>query len=180
MDQGILIAVLFGVLAIAIVSTMWTAIRGAPWAPTPWATVHEMLAVARVQPGDVVYDAGSGDGRVLIAAARRFGARAVGIEIDPLRYVWTRLLVMVLGLRPQVCVIRGDLFYQDLSQADVVTVCLRPDTNHNLVSKLRREMRPGARVVSYSFAIPGWPLAGSDERRQVFLYRADGQPGDSA
>ncbi len=172
MDPGILIAVLLGILAVAIVSTMWTAARGAPWAPTPWAVVRKMLRMAGTQPGEVVFDLGSGDGRVLVVAARRFRARAIGIEIDPLRYLWTQLFISVLGVRAQVRVIRGDLFAQDLCQADVVTVYLRQDTNRRLITKLRGELRPGARVVSYSFTFDGWTPIAVDERSQIFVYRA--------
>ena len=100
-----------------IVSIVWTHFWGAPWVPTSRALVHNMLTIAEVEPGDVVYDLGCGDGRVIITAARRFGAQAVGIEIDPLRYVWCQLLITLLRLRKRVKVFFGDFFSQDLSDA---------------------------------------------------------------
>jgi cyclopropane fatty-acyl-phospholipid synthase-like methyltransferase len=149
----------------------WTQARGAPWLPTPQGKVRRMLAMAGVQPGDVVYDLGCGDGRVLVAAARDFGAHAVGVELDPLRYLWSRLRITFQGLRGQAQVFRGDLFQVDLSQADVVSCYLLQSTNDRLVEKLMRELPPGARVVSNSFTFPGLRLVGKDGHAEIYVYR---------
>lgn len=164
-------------LGIALLSILWTSSRGAPWFPTPRTTGHKMLALAGVRPGEVVYDLGSGDGRILFAAARHFGAQAVGIELDPFRYLWTQLLISLLGVRRQIGVRWGDLFDQDLSQADVVTVYLLPAANARLMIKLRQELRPGARVVCYKFFFPGWRPVSTDEEDQLYLYRVGGSSG---
>jgi predicted RNA methylase len=126
--------------------------------------------MVEVGPGDVVYDLGCGDGRVIVAAARRFGARAVGIEIDPLRYLWSQMLITILGLRGRVQVVYGDFFAQDLSGADVVTCYLMQNTNERLVEKLRRELRPGSRVVSNTFTFPGLRLVRRDDQADVYAY----------
>jgi predicted RNA methylase len=131
-----------------------------------------MLAMASVKPGDVVYDLGCGDGRVIVAAARRHGARAVGIEIDPLRYVWCQVLITVLGLRRRVRVVYGDFFSQDLGEADVVVCYLLQSTNHKLQGKLVRELRPGARVVSNAFTFPDLHLLAREEKADLYLYAA--------
>lgn len=165
------IGLLLILLELVLLFILWSSFRGAPWFPTSLANVRKMLAMADVQADEVVYDLGSGDGRVLVVAARHFGARAVGIEIDPLRYLWTRGLIAILGLRGQVEVIWGNFFNQDLSQADVVTVYLLQKTNVRLMDKLRRELRPGARVVSNTFIFPGWPLAHKDSKAQIYMYR---------
>lgn len=162
-------AVLYGIAAISVFWTRW---RGAPWVPTPMKTVRRMLTLAEVGPGDVVYDLGCGDGRVIVTAARRFGARAVGIEIDPLRYLWTQTLITALGLRGQVRVVFGDFFKQDLSQANVVTMYLQQDTNEKLSLKLVEELRPGTRVVSFKFTFPAWQSAHKDEGEELYLYKA--------
>ncbi len=137
------------------VSVVWTHYYGAPWLPASMPAVRRMLDLAEVSPGDVVYDLGCGDGRVIVTAARRYGATAVGIEVDPLRYLWCQLLITVLRCRGQVSVRFGDFFSHDLSDADVVTCYLLPETNLRLVEKLRSELQPGARVVSNVFAFDG-------------------------
>ena len=118
---------------------MWTRRKGAPWVPSHGRIVRKMLTMADTRPGELVYDLGSGDGRVLIMAARRFDARAVGIEIDPLRTVWSRMRIALLGLQGQVHVLYGNLFDQDLTGADVVTCYLLQATNDKLAEKLNRE-----------------------------------------
>lgn len=145
------LALILSVLVIVAFSVFWTHFRGAPWVPTPMQTVHTMLTLAEVGPGDVVYDLGCGDGRLVITAARRYGARAVGIEIDPLRYSWCRMLVAVLGLGDRVQIRYGDFFEQDLGAADVVTCYLLQGTNDKLEEKFKRELDSGTRVVSHTF-----------------------------
>jgi SAM-dependent methyltransferase len=164
----IVFLVLYGLAALFV---FWSEGRGAPWIPTPAKRVRKMLAMAQVKPGDVVYDLGSGDGRILITAAREFGAQAVGVEVDLLRYLWTRALIAVLGLKVQVRVIWGDLFVQDISQADVVTLYLRHRTNALLMVKLLLELRPGTRVVSHIFTFPGWEPVEKDEAERLYFYR---------
>jgi predicted RNA methylase len=132
--------------------------------------VHLMLTMAQVGPVDVVYDLGCGDGRTIVAAAWRYGARAVGIEIDPLRYLWCQLLITVLGLRDRVRIVYGDFFAQDLSEANVVTCYLLQDTNNKLVGKLKRELRPGTRIVSNTFVFRKLRLIRQNARAKLFLY----------
>ena len=152
------------------VSTLWTQSRGAPWAPTSFGEVHDMLAMAEAGPDDLVYDLGCGDGRVLVAAARSFGSRAVGIEIDPLRYLWCQALITVLGLRSRVKVVYGDFFTQDLSDADVVTCYLLQSTNERLQEKLLQELNSNARVVSNEFTFPGLRPLHQDDEAKIYLY----------
>jgi predicted RNA methylase len=127
-----------------------------------------MLKMARVGPDDLVYDLGCGDGRMIVIAARRYGARAVGIEIDPLRYLWCQMLISVLGLRDRVKIVYGDFFKHDLSDADVVTCYLLQDTNEKLEEKFKRELDSGTRVVSNTFTFPG--LHGVRQDGEVRLY----------
>jgi SAM-dependent methyltransferase len=164
-----LIPLIIIVIVLAI-SIIWTNARGAPWLPTPMSMVHKMLEMAEVGPEDLVYDLGCGDGRMLIAAARRYGARAVGIELDPLRFLWCQLLVAALGLRDRVQIIYGDFFRQELSAADVITCYLLSGTNKKRQGKLKRELAPGARVVSNYFTFPDLNLVSQDEEDKLYLY----------
>jgi SAM-dependent methyltransferase len=167
----ILLAALFFLAMLFLMSLVWTGSRGGPWVPTSRLLVQRMLAMAEVRPGELVYDLGCGDGRVLVAAARRFGARAVGIELDVSRFLFSLVVTRVLGLRRRVRVVRGDLFRQDLREADVVVTYLLQDTNDRLQAKLLRELRPGSRVVSNTFTFSGLPLVRRDEEYRLYLYR---------
>jgi len=128
----------------------------APFVPTPPAVVHAMLRIARVGPSDVVYDLGSGDGRIVIAAARDFGARGVGIERNPLLIREAREHATAAGVADRVRFIEQDFFTVDVREATVVTLYLLPTVNLKVRDKLRAELRPGARVVSHAYAMGDW------------------------
>jgi len=108
---------------------------------------------------------------VLVAAARRFDARAVGVELDISRYLWSVAAVTLLGLRKRVRIIRGDFFKIDLSEADVVFAYLLQNTNDRLKEKLRKELRPGTRLISNTFTFSGLPLVLTDEELKLYLYK---------
>jgi precorrin-6B methylase 2 len=127
-----------------------------PWLPSPLEVVSAMLTLAKVQPGDVVYDLGCGDGRIPIAAARDFGARAVGIELDPQLAKAARENVRAAGVEDRVRILQQDLFESDLREATVVTLYLLSSLNLKVRPKLLRELGPGARVVSHAFDMGDW------------------------
>jgi ubiquinone/menaquinone biosynthesis C-methylase UbiE len=124
-----------------------------PYVPTKQEVVEEMLRMAGVKPGDLVYDLGCGDGRIVITAAQKFGARGVGIDIDPKRIAEAVENARRAGVERQVEFRLGDLFEADIREATVVTLYLLPDVNLRLKPKLRRDLRPGTRVVSHDFAM---------------------------
>jgi SAM-dependent methyltransferase len=130
------------------------------YVPTPEAVVGRMLSAAKVGPGDVVYDLGSGDGRIVIAAVRDFGAaRGVGIELDPQRIAEARANATVAGVGDRVQFLQADLFETDLSDATVVTMYLLPAINARLQPKLRN-LAPGTRIVSHNYDMgPAWKPA---------------------
>jgi SAM-dependent methyltransferase len=128
----------------------------APYIATPPEVVTAMLTLAQVGSRDVVYDLGCGDGRIVIAAARRFGARGVGIDIDPQRVAEANQAAKDAGVVGRVRFRQADLFEADLAEATVVTLYLLPDINMDLRDKLRRELAPGTRVVSHAFAMGDW------------------------
>ena len=165
-DFGVVIVVIAIIFAVSIT---WTNFIGAPWLPTSMKTVHKMLNLAEVRPGDLVYDLGCGDGRTIITAVRRYDARAVGVEIDPLRYLWCQMLISILGLRDRIKIVYGDFFTQDLNDADVVTCYLLQDTNEKLERKLKQELRPGARVVSNTFTFPALQPVRQDGDATLYL-----------
>jgi SAM-dependent methyltransferase len=155
------------------------ACRGVPgrdvrFEPTPAAVVRQMLTLSHVAPGDVVFDLGSGDGRIPIAAARDFGARGVGIEIDHVLVERAFANARAAGVADRVEFRLGDMYSADLSGATVVTLFLHPAPNLKLRPKLRRELPPGARVVSYMWDMDDWTPDESlraNRRHRVFLWR---------
>jgi SAM-dependent methyltransferase len=130
-----------------------------PYVPTPERVVKKMLDLAKVGPKDVVYDLGSGDGRIVIAAAKQYGARGVGIDIDPERVREARQNAEAAGVTDRVEFREGNLFDIDLSDATVVTLYLLQRINEQLRPKLLRELKPGSRVVSHGFDMGDWKPA---------------------
>lgn len=129
----------------------WTHLPDVPFVVSDEDAVGAMLELAGVGPADVVYDLGCGDGRIVIAAAARYGARGVGIDMDPYPLRMARARALRAGVADRVRFIRGDLFEADLRGATVVTLYLSPEVNRRLLPKLRRELPAGARIVSHKF-----------------------------
>ena len=143
---------------------------GAPWIPTPRKKVHNMLELAEVNNEDVVYDLGSGDGRIIIMAAEVFGARSVGIEIDFIRVLLSRFAIRRNGLSHLVNVIRGNFFKVDFSEATVVTIYQGIEVNNKLREKLLHELKPGTRIVSHTFIFKDWTPIKANEETENYLY----------
>jgi len=133
--------------------------------PTPYPVVDAMLRLAALRQGDGLYDLGAGDGRVVIAAARDYGVRAVGIELDARKAAEARANVQQARLSHLVEIRQADVFDTDLKAASVVTVFLFPELNARLMPKLRKELEPGARVVSHRFGLADWP---PEQRAEAF------------
>jgi ubiquinone/menaquinone biosynthesis C-methylase UbiE len=134
--------------------------RDVPFVPTPERVVERMLEIAKVGPDDLVYDLGCGDGRIVIAAAKRHGARGVGIDIDPQRIREARDNARRAGVAERVEFREGDLFKSNIGDAPVVTLYLLSGVNLQLRPKLLAELKPGTRVVSHAFDMGDWkPVA---------------------
>jgi predicted RNA methylase len=169
-------------LAIACALTAPLAIAGAQdrpaktpdihYTPTRHAIADAMLQMAQVTRNDVVYDLGSGDGRIPIIAAQKYGARGIGIEIDPGLVEVSKMNARDAGVTDRVTFITGDLFTADLSSATVVTLYLSPSVNALLENKLRT-LRQGTRIVSHEFQIGRWPPDATKQvdEAQLFLWR---------
>lgn len=125
------------------------------YVPTPQEVVDAMLDVAKVGPDDVLYDLGSGDGRIPVTAAKRHGTRGVGIDIDPTRIKEARANAEQQGVSDKVTFIEGDLFEQDLSKATVISLYLLPTLNMRLRPTLLK-LKPGTRIVSHAFDMGDW------------------------
>jgi ubiquinone/menaquinone biosynthesis C-methylase UbiE len=144
--------------------------RDVPFVPTPEAVVEEMLKLAKVGPADVVYDLGSGDGRIVIAAAKKYGARGVGIDIDPERIAEATANARKAGVADRVEFREGDLFKADIGEATVVTLYLLSSVNLQLRPKLLAELKPGTRVVSHAFEMGDWKPVAARKVGAVSVY----------
>ncbi len=150
----------------------------APYTPTPDVVVDKMLELAALKPGERLFDLGSGDGRIVIHAARKYAAKATGVEFDEALYRQSTQLIRSLGLAGMAQIILGDLMRQDYSDADVITVYLLPVASLRLAPMLEKQLRPGARVVSHNSTFPGWkvrqvldiPDGGDGKTHVVYLY----------
>jgi SAM-dependent methyltransferase len=148
-------------LALVLLATGATAQTAAPaldvpYVPTPEPVVNAMLKLAQVKRGDVLYDLGSGDGRIVIAAAKRYGVRGTGVDIDPRRIDEANANARKAGVAGRVRFLNQDLFAIDFSEATVVTLYLLPRINLQLRPKLLAELRPGTRIVSHGFDMGDW------------------------
>lgn len=147
----------------------------APYVASPARVVDLMLELARIKPGETVYDLGSGDGRIVLAAAGKYKAKAVGVEISPKLVASATSEIEKAGLSSQARVMQGDVLQADLTGADVVTMYLETELNAKLRPRLEKFLKPGARVVSHDYPVPGWKAARIEkiEGRQthtIYLY----------
>jgi SAM-dependent methyltransferase len=157
---GALLAIIAGLLAyLASTATRGTAplprpAVNAPFVRTPEDVVDEMLELAEPRPDDLLYDLGCGDGRIVVRAAEQYGCRAVGFDIDPARVQEARENASRHEVDDRVKIVEQDVLTLDLAEADVVTLYLLPRLNEKLLPQLKR-LKPGARVVSHDFGLPG-------------------------
>ena len=127
-----------------------------PYVPTPMRVAEKMLELAEVNSSDVVYDLGSGDGRIVILAAQKFGARAVGVELDEKLVRESSARIAALGLEQRACIVRADMFATNLRPATVVTIYQLGVVNQRLRPQLERQLRSHTRVITLDFPMPGW------------------------
>ena len=130
--------------------------RLAPFVSSPTKVVDRMLELANLKPGETLFDLGAGDGRVLIAAAGRYKAKAIGVEISPKLVAQATANIHREGLDDKARVMEGDVLLTDISSADVVTVYLATSLNEKLRPRLEKFLKPGVRVISHDYAVPGW------------------------
>jgi phospholipid N-methyltransferase len=166
----IILPLIIIITLVVAVSVIWPLLIGAAWSPTSKRVVNKMLEMVKMDSGDILYDLGSGDGRIVVEAVRKYHARGIGIEADPFRVLWSRISLKLMGINNKTRIIWGDLFNQDISHATVVTVFLWQRTNEKLKEKLQRELKPGTRVVSYIWTFNGWTPTAVDKEDRIYLY----------
>ena len=158
------------VILLFLLSMLWP--PDSPWSPW-WRTNHKIASaqckLAKVTKKDVIYDLGCGDGTLLITAVEEYGARGVGIEIDPARVFIARVRVWFKRLGNKISIERKDFFAIDISEATVVVMYLIPKTLGRLKPKLLKELKPGTRIVTFVYKID-LPMIAKDEKNEVYVY----------
>ena len=166
------ILLIFGLLVLAGMVIL-PIFFGAPWHPLMPGTIRRILRFAEVQPGETVCDLGCGEGRVLITAAKEFSARAIGVEIDPLKILLARLLRKINGVDDRVNIVRGNLFDFDPGSADVIYLYLTHQAMDKLFPEILKKLKPSVRIVSYRFCLRGMTPEKVSEDKTLFLYQLD-------
>src|SRR5512138_630866 len=157
----------------SVVLLLWIfipALYGLPPVPTKPERIRKALKLANLQPDEVLYDLGAGDGRVLLIAARDFGARAVGVEVGPIQCAWIWLRAVASGLGDRIQVRWGNFYKADLHEADVVFLYATSKEVAKLAPHLEQQMKKGARLVSISADFPDWEPSTFDDRDLIFVY----------
>lgn len=168
-----IVLLLIIVFLFLLLSMFWP--PDSPWAPwwrTNRKTARSMCRLAKVDKDDIVYDLGSGDGTALMIAAKEFGARGVGIEIDPLRYFVSSILLHSNRLSHKIKIIRKNFFDVNISDATVIFVYLVPRVLEKLKPKFLNELKPGTAIISYKYKI-NLPLVSYDKANDLYLYKVN-------
>ncbi len=170
--------VLLSILALSLFAQNKTE-KLAPYYPTPEIIVEKMLRFGEVKPGEKVYDLGSGDGRIVIMAAKKFKANAVGVEFDDSLAKQSADRISKLGLTALAHIVHGDLMLQDYSDADLLTVYLLPVSNDKVTPMLEKQLKKGTRIVAHDFEFSAWKPEkiqdidddGEGRSHRLYLYR---------
>ena len=177
---------LMAALALALALTLWAQDKAqpsdeakiAPYFPTPQSIVDKMLQLGELKAGEKMYDLGSGDGRIVIMAARKYKADATGVELDDTLYKQSALRIKTLGLESRARIVHGDLLQQDYSSYDLLTIYLLPVAIQKITPIFEKQLKKGTRIVAHDFEFPQWTAAkvldiddGEGRSHRLYLYR---------
>jgi len=154
MASSILLGLILLILAVSFAISYYSFFIGAPYVATPKKAIREIFALAQIKPGQKLYDLGAGDGKALIIAQKEFGAKAIGFELSPIVYTIARLNLLFHGAKVRLYC--KNFYKQNLSDADIVFCFLSIPAMARLKPKFEEELRPGTKIISYSFSIHGW------------------------
>lgn len=171
LDLYSIVSYIIFIAILVFVWILWSELIGAGFQPTSKKLVDEMLEMVEIGSGDVLYDLGSGDGRIVMEAVKRYGVTAVGIEADPLRVLWSRMFILFFGIQNKTKIKWGNFFNKNISDATAVTLFLGDKTNQKLKEKLINELKEGTPVVSYVWTFDGWTPTKVNRKDRIYLYK---------
>jgi SAM-dependent methyltransferase len=182
--MNVIILVLYGMsLLLFLLALLWILIPvlyGLPSKPTKPDRIRKALQLVELKQGELLYDLGAGDGRVLLIAAKEFGANAIGIEVAPVQIMLTRLRIILSGLGDRVHIKPGNFYKTELKDANVVFIYATLQELMKLAPQLEKKMRPGSRLVSISADFPEWEPTKFDEPDLIFIYNMPPKQGSLA
>lgn len=177
MSEIILNFLLLFLILLVFGTAAYASFKASPWLPVRKKDMERILKLAQVKENDLVYDLGSGDGRVVIAIANNSDAQVVGFEISLLPYLWSKIRIWFLGLAKRLEIRYGDFLKRDLGQAKVIFCFLTPMAMKKLDEKFRKELKQGTKIISYSFSMPNWTAKIVDKPDKksipIFVYEVD-------
>jgi precorrin-6B methylase 2 len=171
LDSNLINILIIVIISFIVIWIMWSSLIGAGFEPTSMKLVKKMLEIAEIGPDDVLYDLGSGDGRIVVEAVKSYDASAVGIEADPIRVLWSRMFLLFNGIQDKSKIRWGNFFKEDITEATAVTLFLGGKTNQKLKEKLVKELKPGTIIVSYIWIFHGWNPIKVDYDDKIYLYK---------
>ena len=171
MTATLLSIAVIGFFVLLAVTVVLPALFGSPWHPLSPGTIRRILEFSEIRPGDKIYDLGSGEGRVLITAARKFGAQGVGVEIDPLKVWISRFLIRCAGVQDSVRIYRGNFYKFDASDADVLYVYLTHQALDRIFPEILKTLKPTVKIVSYRFCLKNRTPNKVDSKHNLYLYQ---------
>jgi len=169
MILNVVIIISLSIFIWVLLPTAW----GAPYIPSSFRAIKRALQLLDLKPNHTIVDLGAGDGRVVILAAQLYNSQCIGVEIDPIRCNIANMLISLIGLENNAYISRDNLYNFDLSNVDIVTMYLLPDTIQHLKEKLKFQLRAGARVVTFKFYVPDWIPTFVDEEMSIWVYEID-------
>jgi len=176
MAESLLYLFLLLLILLVFGTAAYAGILAAPWVPVWKKDIERILKLANVKDDDLVYDLGSGDGRVVCGIANNSEAQVVGYEISLIPYIWSKIKIRLLGLCKRVEIKYADFLKRDLSQATVIFCFLTPKAMEKLSPKFRKELKEGTKIISYSFSLPDWQVLKVDKpdkkSNPIFYYEA--------
>lgn len=167
---------IFVIYLLSIIILIWmyyTYSLGAPFIPSSLNSIDKMLELAELKNNEKLYDLGSGDGRILIRAVKKYNVKGIGVEVDGLRVIISKIMIFLSGKNKNIRIIRKNFFHVNLRDADIIVAYLLPKTLEKLKCKFRKELKRGTKIITNRFQIKQWKPVKIDKKLKIYVYRME-------